>query len=148
MFRKVGRFLRLKNDDKLLFAEVFFLLSLSKCIILVVPLRKVAPYLGKLNGETKDEFSVLQQQKLKKIKTFIEVASAYTPWKSLCLDQALTGMIMLNRRKIPNRLCLGVKKDDIYQKITAHAWIQCGKHVLIGGSKSAQYTMVASFSRY
>jgi hypothetical protein len=148
MFKKAGKFLKLRWKDKLLLAETVFALLASKCIIFIVPLRKAAPYFGKLNGETKQDMTLEQLRQLRKIRTFIEVASIHVPWTSVCLDQALAGMMLLNKRKIPNRLCLGVKKDEAKQKIEAHAWIQCGKYIPIGGQGSLQFTIVAMFAKY
>jgi hypothetical protein len=66
----------------------------------------------------------------------VRLASRYIP-RATCLTQALTAQILLNRAGIENEIRIGVAKE---QKFEAHAWVECGGNVLIGGAEqSARY---------
>jgi hypothetical protein len=66
------------------------------------------------------------------------------PWiKALCLPRALAAQIMLRRRGIASRLCLGVARDG--DALTAHAWIEIGRDMIVGGAEAPLYTRVAAF---
>jgi hypothetical protein len=70
------------------------------------------------------------------IAVAVRLASRYIP-QATCLTQALTAQILLNRSGIENEIRIGVAKG---QQFEAHAWVECGGHVLIGGTEqSARY---------
>ena len=145
LFYKVRKFVRLSFRDKIYLTEAFVMLMIAKQVIFLVPLPKVAPYFGKLNGASNVTLSNVELEISDKVKWSVSIASRAVPWNSVCLDQALSGIMMLKRKKIPYHLCLGVKKDE--NNIKAHAWVLCGGRILIGGQRSRTYTIVAQFSR-
>jgi hypothetical protein len=147
IFKKLKQFLNLDALEKLWFFEVFGYLLFAKVVILLMPLRKVAPHLGKLNEDVRSDLTTLELATAKKVQLYINMVSNNAPWKSVCLDQALATMLMLNRRRIPHSLCLGVKRQEDSQKLDAHAWIECANKILVGGMRSVSYTRVAVFSK-
>lgn len=62
-----------------------------------------------------------------------------------CLMQAVAGKIMLNRRRIPNTLYLGVRTvhEEGGITISAHAWLSSGALMVLGGEGQTQYTVVS-----
>lgn len=52
-----------------------------------------------------------------------------------CLPEALAGRLMLSRRGYDAELHIGVRRDD-QGELTAHAWLQSGTCIVIGGSQS------------
>jgi hypothetical protein len=77
----------------------------------------------------------------------VRSAAANTPWKSVCLPQAVAGQWMLKRRRIAATLYLGVaKKDADPEQLAAHAWLRCGDAILTGTAGHRQFTVVASFA--
>jgi len=145
-FSKLKTFMELPFRDKLFFLDTVLLLSISKLVIFTVPFKKVAPYLGKVNGTIEDTIDTRQTDKAERVKLFVNMAAGNVPFKSVCLDQAMAGMLLLRRFKIPSNLCLGVKRNEKEQKLDAHAWIECGGRILIGGQRSLQYNKVAHFT--
>lgn len=143
---KLNKFFKLNFRDKLFFLETVFFLSLSKLVILFIPLKKVAPYLGKVNGNIRDELLPAEMEKANRIKLYIYMAGGNLPWNSVCLDQAMACMILLGKKKIPCSLYLGVKKNEAKKKLDAHAWVMCGDKILMGGERSRQYNVVAWFA--
>jgi hypothetical protein len=66
------------------------------------------------------------------------------PWmNALCLPRALAAHAMLRRRGIASRLCLGVARQD--GAVTAHAWIEIGKHRIDGETGAEGFTRLAAF---
>lgn len=147
MTRKLKTFLALSFQDKLLLVEALFMLAFFRVVVIFIPLRKVALRLGKFNGHSEHTLTLEQQTKAMQIRRTIFGVSSNVFWKSVCMDQALTAMTMLNRRNIPNTLYLGTKINHERKKLDAHAWVICNNKIFIGGPQSNSFKVVASFSR-
>jgi transglutaminase superfamily protein len=66
------------------------------------------------------------------------------PWiDALCLPRALAAQAMLRRRGIASRLCLGVACEGL--DLAAHAWIEVGEDVVVGGAERAKFSRLAEF---
>lgn len=73
----------------------------------------------------------------------IETLGAKRWMNDLCLPRAVAAQAMLRRRGIISRLCLGVACDD--GAFSAHAWIEIGHDVIVGGKDTARFTRVTRF---
>ncbi len=60
-----------------------------------------------------------------------------------CLPRALAAHAMLRRRGIASSVCLGVARDG--DSVSAHAWIEVGGRMLIGGETAPGFTRLAVF---
>jgi len=69
---------------------------------------------------------------------------AAKPWM-MCqsLPRALAAHIMLRRRGIACRLCLGVATDG--EALAAHAWIELGRDAIVGGGDAPRFIRLAEF---
>ncbi len=66
------------------------------------------------------------------------------PWmKALCLPRALAAQAMLRRRGIASLLCLGVASNG--GALAAHAWIEIGPDMIVGGAEATRFTRMAAF---
>jgi hypothetical protein len=66
----------------------------------------------------------------------VRLASRYVP-HATCLTQALTAQMLLNWAGIEAKTLIGVRRNE---KFEAHAWVECGGRVLVGGAaESATY---------
>lgn len=72
----------------------------------------------------------------------IDAASRRVP-RASCLTQAVAGQILLRRHGIASTLQVGVIRDQ--QGFRAHAWIEEGGRILIGGIGSRQFTAMTEF---
>lgn len=61
-----------------------------------------------------------------------------------CLTQALLGETLLVRRGIPARLQIGVQKRP-GERILAHAWVENGGKILIGGKTNLKISELQNF---
>lgn len=73
----------------------------------------------------------------------VKAAGRGTPGDRLCLVQALAAEVLLGRRGIPAGIRIGVVKDEAL-KLQAHAWVESGGAVIIGGSGLDRYEPLTS----
>ena len=127
-----------------LFVEAWFLLSLSKIIILFFPFKFIASKIGLPQSETSFE------NPLSTIVSGIHVAimrgAKYSFFRSKCYDQALATTIMLKRRKLSSTLYFGLHKSDT--QLSAHAWVRCGQFIVSGKLGYENFTPVAWFGSH
>jgi hypothetical protein len=143
---RLKKILHLKFSDVSLFIQSVYYLTLSKRKIKRSSFKKVAPTLGKLNQEIRKELSNSEYLLAEKIRLATMRASRVVPFRSVCMDQAMTGVILLKKHHIPCTLFLGVRKREEGNGLDAHAWVVCGDKIILGGQKSLFYTVTASFS--
>ena len=66
------------------------------------------------------------------------------PWmQAACLPRALAAQAMLRRRGVASRLCLGTARES--DKLAAHAWLELGDEVIVGGTEQPRFTRLVSF---
>jgi len=76
----------------------------------------------------------------------VERAGRHTPWNSACLVRAFTAASMMQRRKIPGRMYIGVQKDAYEPRdIEAHAWTMCAEQCITGAHERSGFTQIRSF---
>jgi hypothetical protein len=78
----------------------------------------------------------------------VHVASHYVP-AATCLTQAIALQALLTRRGQEASLHIGVARDDKGQ-FEAHAWVESGGRVIIGGSREStqRFTPIAAFDTF
>jgi len=66
------------------------------------------------------------------------------PWMNArCLPSALAAHVMLHRRGIASRLCLGVAREG--RGLSAHAWVEIGRDKIVRDSEAGRFTRLAEF---
>jgi hypothetical protein len=66
------------------------------------------------------------------------------PWmKAACLPRALAAQLMLRRRGMASRLCLGVARAG--GNLAAHAWLELAQAAVIGGGEVPRFTRLVEF---
>ena len=143
MLKKSLKFFQKSSLEKRLFLEALFFLFISRLVLVFLPFRRIAPFLGQTMVESPKNLSSFQKI-AGCISWAVQTASRVIPWKRKCLVQAAAAKAMLKRRHIPSTLYLGLKKEGT-QGLTAHAWIRCGDQILTGAPGHLQYRVIASF---
>ena len=143
----IRKFLRKPIKEQYLYIEAIFWLGVFRIIILVLPFKFIASFLGNhmVESEKVSSFTPESMKTIRIIATGVRTISTYLPWKCKCLVQAITGKRMLSIRKIESTLYLGVGKDENGQMI-AHAWLRVGEHVILGGGGLDRFAVVAIFT--
>lgn len=75
---------------------------------------------------------------VERITWAVRVVSARVP-RATCLTQALATRLMLERRRIPATLRIGVARTA-ERCVEAHAWLECEGHIVIGEAEAGRYT--------
>lgn len=73
----------------------------------------------------------------------VETAARHMPLGNTCLTQALAAQVLLARRGYPALLRIGVVKGD-KENLQAHAWVESGGEVVIGGYELERYAHLAT----
>lgn len=138
---------RRSSTEKLLLLEAFVLLGMARLLVLTIPFRWLARTVGEHMQESQQQESADNLQRARLIGQAVCSAAGNTPWESVCLPQAVTGMWMLKLRGITGTLYLGVAKTETEpEQLSAHAWLRCGDLILTGASGHKQFTVVSTFS--
>lgn len=138
---------RRNGKERWLLLEAFLLLGIARLALLILPFKWLAVTLGRHMEETGVEIYPAAIGCARMIGQAVCAAANYTPWKSVCLPQAVVAKWMLKRRRIAGTLYLGVARDEAKPLVlTAHAWLRCGNLILTGRDGHRRFTVVSKFS--
>ncbi|MEN6313945.1 MAG: lasso peptide biosynthesis B2 protein [Clostridiaceae bacterium] len=138
---------RRNRTERILLVEAFLLLGMARLGVMILPFRWLAKSLGHHMKQTDTQLPPADLPLAHMVGAAVRSAANYTPWKSVCLPQAVAAQWMLKRRNIPGTVYLGVMKDETKpEKLAAHAWLRCGHIILTGAKGHHQYTVVSTFS--
>lgn len=144
MVQKFKAFWSLSRYKRLVLIEAFIMMGIARFLILFVPFRHVAGWLGQVKQETPHTPLPAHENQIAHIGWSVRKMHRYTPWQSLCLVQALAGTMMLKRRGIASTLYLGVKMKD--GGLDAHAWLRSGQYYLTGFENMREYRVISTFA--
>jgi len=143
--RRLRKFVGLSRSDRLLLLEAWLYLGAARAALLLVPFRRIATHLGQqLMAQNEAPPDLPPPPAARNIAGAVETMSYHTPWESACLAQTIAGKFMLKQRGIPSRLYLGTKKDEA-GNLTAHAWLQAGNEIVIGGAGHQTFVVLSAF---
>lgn len=141
----VTRFFGLPSNQRRLFFEALRYSLVAKCMIWFVPFKKFAPKLGERRMSGTTAVSASGKIMLPEIRRSIRRVTKYSPWKTKCFVEAITAARMLQKRRIPYTLHLGVSKDT-KNGLIAHAWLVAGKWIVTGERGMKKFTSVEKFT--
>jgi Transglutaminase-like superfamily len=120
------KFLKLGIDDYFLVFKTFLLLNLVRLGLLLVPFRSLQQWA--LNTQPKTSSP---HHSVSKMTWAVRVCSRYSPGGALCLAQALTTQVLMQRSGYGCTLKIGVTNPQ-GAKFEAHAWIEYEGTIIIG----------------
>lgn len=145
MARRILRKAReLDRAQRGLLLEAAAWLGLARLGLLLVPFRRLAPWLGAHMAQSAEHVTPREAALAQEIGWAVQAMARRTPWQSACLAQAMSAKAMLRRRGVGSTLYLGVARNE-RGRMTAHAWLRCGTAVVTGGDHS-DYTVLSSFA--
>ena len=128
--------------DRLLLIRAFVLVSAVRIGLGVLPYRTVHR-LAECPVAPRAMTPGEERQSLRRIVGAVEAMSRRLLGDKPCLTQALAAQRILRQEGIDSTLRIGVAKDG--QELLAHAWLERGDRVLIGGGRSPSlYTPLVS----
>lgn len=131
--------------ERLLLFEALIYLALARVLVSRVPFGRFAHRLGQPDAPPVAHMPAAQQLQARRVGAAIRSISRHVPWHNTCLMQAIAAKAMLQRRRVSSTLYLGVARTND-QQLEAHAWLQCGPHVLTGGKGRHKFTVIATFT--
>ena len=137
------RFLTLHPQTRLLLIEAFVCLGCARFIVLTLPMRWYAAYLGAPNQPTGDLVNRETQQMAQRVAWIVAAIAPRTPWRSNCLARAIAAKVLLDRRGHASTLYLGV--NSVNSQMEAHAWLRCGQQIVTGDDERARFTPISLF---
>jgi len=84
-----------------------------------------------------------EQSSAEKVIWAVEAAGRRMPRARTCLTQALAAQVLLARRGRPALLHIGVSRKE-QEEFEAHAWLESGGEVMIGGYELERYTSLVT----
>ena len=139
--RLLKTFLWMPLKQKLLIPRIFVLMAYYKYRVHHRPFSELAPTIGTLGFETPLETS---SRAARAVHELMEALFRRIKWKDSCLIRALTAKRILNSMGERCTLYMGVSQKE-GQRMTAHAWLRCGKCIVTGADAMAGYTVTAIF---
>jgi hypothetical protein len=131
IIRKVLSYCRLSRPERRLAMRSIFLVTLVRLGVWLIPFRtiqRVCAYFGRTGRSGRRSAAGTRE-----IVWAVRLASRYVP-RATCLVQALAAQILLGRNGRDGQVHIGVALDE-KQGFRAHAWVESGGEVLIGGSE-------------
>jgi hypothetical protein len=131
------QFAHLPRADKLLLARAFSLVTairLGLWLLQFRVLRRLALPRGR---------SLNRVPWMDRLIWAVRVVSRYIP-RATCLTQALAAQALLARSGYESKLVLGFAKDQECP-FDAHAWLECGDQIVIGGPTVDRYIPIAAW---
>ena len=138
--RTLKRFAGLSRTERVLFLKTVLLVFTIRIGLLFLPfdtLQRLVLRAGEKPGAARHSVD--------RIVWAVRAASRYIP-RAKCLNQALAAQVLLAQSGHQSVLRIGVSKDD-QRQFQAHAWVTCGKQVVIGGPDTSHYAPLLTWER-
>lgn len=74
----------------------------------------------------------------------ISRAARRAPFRAVCLQQSIACILMLHRRGLKPRICIGVAKNAA-GTLEAHAWTLYGDTIVTGGNGHERFAVISAF---
>lgn len=146
--RHLHGFLRRPLREQLMLLEAGAWLGFARLATRLVPLRRLAPFLGRYLAESSLEDEPAHRHTYRQTTRAILTMSRHFPSECQCLAQAIAAQMMLRRRYIPCTLYFGVRKSEEKPGVEAHAWLRCGSALFLADSVHGQFTVVGKFASW
>lgn len=143
--RKIKTMLSLPAVDKFLLVEALLTSAYVRFALAFLPFKIVTVWMGKVNAEARNELSHLQLIQVRKIHHILKLCEKYALWKTECYTLALTGKILLKRRRVPSTLYIGFKKSP-EGKYDGHAWLKTPDFIITGDMDLSKFHVNAFFT--
>lgn len=144
--KNLAKFSFLSPKLYFLYINVFILSGIVRLAILLIPFKFLSRFFEKSRKES--SYPCAQSRRdvdlIKKIGLAVTRVSKYTPWRCMCYEQGLIAKTILQLNGLESTLIFGVAKNN-QAEIQAHAWLQCGSLIVVGGERIEKFGIIASF---
>lgn len=148
LYQKWRTLRRQSRMTLLLLLPAWLLTGVARGVVLTLPFRRFAPFLGEHRG-IQACIPVLDRHQFYRARSIgraVRIAGKYTPWNANCQAQAIAARVLLGGFGLPYSLFYGLARDPD-ATLKAHAWVCAGPVRVTGGYSFDAFTVVAVFSR-
>lgn len=143
MWRTAQRLHELGWPERRLLAEALVRMVLARILVFHCPFTVLSRRLGPRVPERTVAVTAAQAAQAERIGWAVRAMARRLGPLATCLIQAVAAKAMLDRRAVPTRLCLGMRRREDRQDL--HAWLDCGGAAVTGGGDLAGYALVGIF---
>jgi Transglutaminase-like superfamily len=140
---RLRKFLRLPRRERWLLIKAALLLALIRIGLRLLPFKTLKQFLDSVSRVPAGSHRANQFSSDRIVWAVIS-ASRYVLVDKPCLTQALAVQLLLKRRGYPANLRIGVNRTAGKQ-LEAHAWVESGDRVVVGGGDLSRYTPLPAF---
>jgi Transglutaminase-like superfamily len=140
--RRLRKFMRLPASERRLLMKAILLLWVVKVGLKLLPFQILRRQLGRLVVLPLTLQGAQDPRSIERVIWAVELAGRLMSRASTCLTQALTAQVLLLRRGHPAHVHIGTLKGE-GGELQAHAWVESGGEVVIGGHELERYTRLA-----
>lgn len=133
ILHKAGRYL--------LYLVIFFLLGIANVMIKILSFKRLLRLLTNAENEYIEKIDQKRIDRINLIGRSISKISYYTPWRSMCFEQAIVASVLLRIIGVSNNIFFGIRKNEIDQ-LEAHAWTKVDDIYVTGGGNKDQFNPV------
>jgi Transglutaminase-like superfamily len=139
--KKLRKWRSLAAGDARLLLEAAVFLAIARAAVLLIPFRFLAGLVDRAPVQpARDPNPALNCT----IGWAVATAARNVPWRAACLPCALAAKAMLSRRGYRAVLHFGVGRDET-GALVAHAWLEAGGTIVVGGGGAQAVTPLARF---
>ena len=131
--------MKLRTRRRLYLREAFITFLLARLAVRIIAPARIFAWVDRPTRRT----SRFSGDEVAWINWAVDMVSANSRRKDLCLPRALAAHAMLRRRGIASRLCLAVAREQ--QELAGHAWVEVDDHTIIGDTGGNRFTRIAEF---
>lgn len=124
---------------------IFVLLGISNLTIKIVKFKTIVKFISNRKEDQFFKIETNNKSLIRFIQNEVLKISRYTPWRSMCFEQALTAHVVLRLKGISHTIYFGINKNDI-NNLKAHAWTRVDNIVVTGLQNLEKYTPVNFFT--
>jgi len=139
---RLRKFLRRSREEQRLLVTALYWVACIRAGLWLLPFRILRPVVEHAcrnpGPEVTDELVVAR------VAWAISSAARFVP-RATCVTQALAARILLARRGLASEVCYGVGRRQ--GRIIAHAWLESGGRVIVGGERLESLLPLAPLER-
>ena len=141
--RGVRKFFRLPRGERWLLVKVALLLGAIRVGLRLLPFQTLKRLLDSVSRASPESHRS-NQFPSDHIAWAVITATPFVLGDKTCLTQALAAQLLLKRRGYPASLRIGVGQTT-EKELVAHAWVESGDRVVVGGGDLSRYTPLPAF---
>lgn len=122
-------------------ARALFELTLARWQWAWITPEKIKRRNGRVQGASSGPLPQHREPAIERIAYVVPRIAVRLPWRSDCLIQALAVQRWLSRSGVTSHIVVGARLDEVGD-LLAHAWLQAGDWIIIGGDVSSYEALI------